>query len=261
MSYDRDLWIEAIYNTKAYEDAGLPVEKRWHSHLSSGLDGWWLNPQDEKAFGPNAKYFKYDPAEAKKLLSASGYSGADVPIYHISTSQYGRNFVDQAAIQIGFLNEIGIKTKVNNPDYQTVWLSNYYYGKGAYEGMSIGADNTDADIGNFMFARFHPKGPRFKGFDPSGKNPTAGDPEVTKLTEEIKREFDTDKRKDIARRYQQYMAKAMYSVPFPGQSAGFSLTWPVVGNAGVFNSGSNYGGGTETAVHVWLDRTKPPLKS
>ena len=52
------------------------------------------------------------------------------------------------------------------------------------------------------------------------------------------------------------------SLPWPKiGAAGFSLTWPIVGNAGVLNSRSNYGGGTEVAIHAWLDRSKPPLKS
>jgi len=39
----------------------VPDPQRLHG-LPSGPD-----------FGPNAKYFKYDPAEARKLLAAAGY--------------------------------------------------------------------------------------------------------------------------------------------------------------------------------------------
>lgn len=261
LSQDRDLWIDTFGNTEPFRNAGLPIETRWHSHFPSGIDGWWVDPRDEKAFGPNYKYFKFDPAEAKKLLSAAGYpNGVDVNAYHITTGQYGTNFANQAQVQIGFAQDVGFRVKVDNPDYQTVWLPNYYYGKGAFSGIAIGADNPEPDMGVFMFARFHPQGPRFKGFDPSGNNPTAGDPEVTKMIQEIRLEFDPDKRKAIAKRYQQYMAKAMYAVPFPGQARGFGLDWPVVGNNGVFLSGSLYAGGTETAVHTWLDTTKPPIR-
>jgi peptide/nickel transport system substrate-binding protein len=258
MSYDRDLWIDTINNTKQYSDVGLPIQKRIHSHLSSGLDGWWVDPRDEKAFGANSKYFQFNLAEAKKLLSAAGYSGNDVIMHHINTSQYGRTFVDQVNIQIGFMNDLGIKSKIDNPDYQTDWLNKYYYGKGNFEGMALGADNTDADIGAFLYARFHPQGARFKGFDPNGLDPKAGDPALTKLMENIRTEFDTEKRKEIAKQIQQYLAKAMYTVPFPGQAAGFNLVWPALGNAGVYFFGSNYGYGTETVIYQWLDKTKPP---
>ncbi|HXH21508.1 MAG TPA: ABC transporter substrate-binding protein [Dehalococcoidia bacterium] len=260
ISIDRDLWIDTFGNTEPFLKAGLPVEKRWHSHFPSGIEGWWVDPQDQKTFGPNAKYFHYDPAEAKKLLAAAGYpNGVDVNAYYISTSQYGTSFPNQAEVQVGFAREVGFRVKIENPDYQTEWLPKYYYGKGAFNGIAIGADNPEPDMGVFMFARFHPQGPRFKGFDPSGSNPAAGDPAVTKFIQDIRSEFDTDKRKAIAKAYQQYMAKAMWAVPFPGQARGFTLDWPVVGNAGVFLSGSLYAGGSETAIHIWIDDTKPPI--
>jgi ABC-type transport system substrate-binding protein len=262
MSYDRDLWIETIYNTTSFQDIGLPVETRWHSHISSGVDGWWLDPQGPE-FGENAKYFEFNPEEAKKLLAAAGFgNGVETNAFHIATSQYGRNFVDQVAIQIGFMNDIGIRTRISNPDYQTNWLPDYYYGVGNFDGVALGAENfSGQDVGAFIFSRYHPDGPRFKGFDPSGRNPKAGDPEVTKMADEIRLEFDDAKRREIARRFQQYLAKTMYLVPFPGQAAGFNLVWPAVGNAGVFQSGSAYSAGTETVINIWLDRSQPPLKS
>jgi len=260
MSYDRDLFIQTFGATEQFTKVGLPVDMRWHSHLTSGLDGWWIDPKDEKAFGPNAKYFKFDPAEAKKLLTAAGFaSGVETPAYYIATPQYGATFPNQAQIQIGFANDVGFKVKAETPDYQTRFLPDYYYGKGAFTGIAIGADNTEPDVGAFMFARFHPTGPRFKGFDPSGTDPKKGDPAVTALIEKIRQEFDPVKRKDIAKEYQQYMAKAMYAVPFPGLAAGFTLNWPAISNAGTFMYGSNYGGGTESFIHLWLDSSKAPV--
>ncbi len=261
MSQDRDLWIDTFGNTQPFEDAGLPVEKRWHSHFPSGIDGWWVDPQDEKAFGANGKYFAYNPDEAKKLLAAAGFpNGVDVNTYYIATPQYGSTFPNQAEVQAGFARDVGFRVKIDNPDYQTSWLPNYYYGKGNFSGIAIGADNPEPDMGVFMFARFHPQGPRFKGFDPSGANPTAGDPQVTKYIQDIRAEFDPDKRKAIAKQYQQYMAQKMYAVPFPGQARPFSLDWPAVGNNGVFLSGSLYAGGTEVAINTWWDQTKAPFK-
>lgn len=260
MSYDRDAWIDAIYNTAEFKKSGLPVDVRWHSHVTSGLDGWWVDPKDDKAFGPNNQYFKQNVAEAKKLLAAAGYNGQEVPATYVSTPQYGTTFPNQAQIQVGFMNDIGLKTKVNNPDYQTVWLNNYYNGKGNFEGVAVGADSTEQDIATFFFSRSHPKGGRFKGFSPDGSNPAAGDPELTKMIDDIRKEFDTEKRRAIAKSIQQYTAKAMYMVPFPGQAAPFVLRWPALGNGGVFISGSQYGAGTETIINNWVDKTKAPIK-
>ena len=36
-------------------------------------EGYWVDPLDEKKFGPNSKYFKLNIAEAKKLMTAAGF--------------------------------------------------------------------------------------------------------------------------------------------------------------------------------------------
>jgi peptide/nickel transport system substrate-binding protein len=195
MSYDRDLWISTFGNTEPFEAAGLPVEKRWHSHFPSGIEGWWVDPQDDKEFGANSKYFAYNPDEAKKLLSAAGFAnGVDVNAYWIASPQYGSTFPNQAEVQAGFAREVGFNIRAQNPDYQTDWLPNYYYGVGNFNGIAIGADNPEPDMGVFMFARFHPAGPRYKGFFATGSDPKAGDPQVTKMISDIRLEFDADKR-------------------------------------------------------------------
>src|SRR4051812_19880927 len=72
MSIDRDAWLDAQYNTSSFENQGLPITKRWNTALEANdnTTGWWLDPKD-KAFGPNAKYFERNVAEAKKLLAAA----------------------------------------------------------------------------------------------------------------------------------------------------------------------------------------------
>ena len=73
MSWDRDLCIDAFYNVDEFEAEGLPVETRWNTDCRATGTGWWLDPQG-KDFGPNAKYFKHNVAEAKKLLAAAGFA-------------------------------------------------------------------------------------------------------------------------------------------------------------------------------------------
>src|SRR5437762_3352051 len=71
MAYDRDALAEYFTNKSKLQAAGLPAEVKWASHLSAmwSVSG---NPADEKSFGENAKYFKYDVAEAKKMMAAAG---------------------------------------------------------------------------------------------------------------------------------------------------------------------------------------------
>ena len=42
---DRDLFIETFGNTKDFEDAGLEVATRWHTAITAGDEGFWLDPE------------------------------------------------------------------------------------------------------------------------------------------------------------------------------------------------------------------------
>ena len=78
MSWDRDQFLDLIGNISKYKSEGLEVESKWSSPSSptTPAGGWILQGKD---FGENAKYFKRDIAEAKKLLAAAGYaSGVEV---------------------------------------------------------------------------------------------------------------------------------------------------------------------------------------
>src|SRR6185369_3327001 len=75
MTLDRDLIIDVNYDTERLQKEGFPVERRWNSALPGNyFSGWWLDPKG-RDFGENAKYFKRDLAEAKKLMAAAGYTG------------------------------------------------------------------------------------------------------------------------------------------------------------------------------------------
>jgi peptide/nickel transport system substrate-binding protein len=84
LSIDRDLVIDVFDNVDKLKKEGLPLETRWNSALPAGWDGAWLDPK-AKEFGPNAKYYAFDVAEAKKLLAAAGYAnGFDFDFHYTS---------------------------------------------------------------------------------------------------------------------------------------------------------------------------------
>ena len=74
MGIDREAWINALFNIDGFERDGLPVESKWNSHLLAIWENpqYWLDPKG-KEFGENAKYFQYNPEEAKALLKAAGH--------------------------------------------------------------------------------------------------------------------------------------------------------------------------------------------
>jgi hypothetical protein len=70
MSWDRDLYLDTFHNITNFASEGIDVKTRWNTALNANTEGWWLDPQGSD-FGPNAKYFKYDPAEQSTQLSSS----------------------------------------------------------------------------------------------------------------------------------------------------------------------------------------------
>src|SRR5206468_7009941 len=124
MSWDRDLYIESFNNVANFTAEGLAVETRWNSSLGATNEGWWLDPKG-KDFGPNARYFRHDLAEAKKLLAAAGYPNG------INTaSNYVRGpelYPDKRMFSVldGMAGEGGFVAKPNPVDYTNDYIPNY----------------------------------------------------------------------------------------------------------------------------------------
>lgn len=97
MAIDRDALLDAAYNVKDVKKLGLKVERRWNNDMPSFESGYWLDPQgkfqikggDPKISADNAKSFKFDPAEAKKLLSAAAQASGFKTKLHTTSSRYG----------------------------------------------------------------------------------------------------------------------------------------------------------------------------
>src|SRR5439155_17206364 len=64
MLVDRDALIEFNLSPSLFEKEGLSVPTDWHSHISAGTVGWWLDPKG-KEIGEGGKYFFHNVAEAK----------------------------------------------------------------------------------------------------------------------------------------------------------------------------------------------------
>ena len=83
MTQDRDLFLDAYSNVSTFEAEGVEVDTFYEAAMQCDTwKGWYLDPRD-KAFGPNAKFFKKDVAEAKKLMAAAGFNSTlPLNVYH-----------------------------------------------------------------------------------------------------------------------------------------------------------------------------------
>jgi peptide/nickel transport system substrate-binding protein len=262
MSWDRDAWIDKEYNVDSFRRDGLPVETRWNSAL--GAEDWWvtgdwLDPQG-KDFGPNAKYYQHDIAEAKKLLAAAGHpNGFDVTSNYVTGGQIG--VIPWTEPLDGMVQEIGLKVSVYSINYQNEYIPRFRDGSGQYEGWTI------ATVAGTIPSRLHPvsalaaeywprSGPQFRGFSTSGRNDKAGDPTLTSMIEKARLERDNQRRQALTHDIQRHIGKAMWGLLMPGGSTGFSVAWPAVQNYRVWNGHAPY-----SHYGLWLDQTKPPFTS
>jgi ABC-type transport system substrate-binding protein len=247
MLIDREQWMTTFYNIDKFKADGLNVPTAWASFVPIAESKYYLNPQS-KDLGDGAKYFTYNPAEARKLLQAA--TGNKLPLastYTYTTNGYGVDYVQQSQALQGML-EAGddFKLKVDAVDYNGVFRFGFSNAPGNYDGMAPTPTSPKANIDQFIFAGYHSKGSRNKF--------PGGDPKFDDLVSKQRSEPDQSKRVQYVQELQRYAATKMYSVPFGGLSLGFTLAWPWVGNFQAYNSWVS--DPVEAYTYYWYDQSK-----
>jgi len=212
----------------------------WNNFIPWALSGWWLDPRGSDQ-GPTAKYFKYDPAEAKRLLAAAGYPDG-LQLTLISTPDYGAAFVQRLELAQQHLKAIGILTDIRTQDYST-YISTTY--RGQFEGTNtlvFGLAAPFTEPHDFLYHMFHPSGTR--------NNLSVNDARLSSLIDQQSRTLDRAVRKQQVFEIQRYLAEQMYCVPYGAgmRTAGLS---PSVRD---FFPRSDFGVGAEVVPKVWMDR-------
>jgi ABC-type transport system substrate-binding protein len=257
MSWDRDLFIAAKYDTDSMETEGIPLKTAWNSHLAARppfmTGGWWLDPQG-KDFGPNARYFQFDLAEAKKLLTAAGQENLEATVHYPQTPQY--NLKQDSEPIIGFLQGI-MKVNVNaEQDYTQGYIPLNRDASGAFEGMGIhsvsGTTPSVVSPTSAMVAEHWPgSGVTFHGYSADGGDGKTGDPPLAEMLNKARLELNTERRKQLIHEAQRYLGKAMWSLIFPGGATGIVQVWPAVENYRVWQGKQWY--------RIWLNTSKAPF--
>src|SRR5918911_2535060 len=135
---DRQGLIEAVWGR------GAPT-----AAVGRGLVEWSL-PVDQ--LGPGAKYYQYDPKEARRLLAEAGYPrGFKTQL--TATSGLGRDLVDAAQLVQRFLKDVGIEAELKLQEYGAYTATTV---QGKYEGMVYGPSTGARD----------PDGPSYRMYVP-----------------------------------------------------------------------------------------------
>ncbi|HLF76204.1 MAG TPA: ABC transporter substrate-binding protein, partial [Dehalococcoidia bacterium] len=268
MLIDREGYINVIDNRDGFAKDGLELDAAYGTVVAAGWTGYWLDPKNDKEFGPNAKYLKHDVAEAKKLIAAAGNPG-EFDFHYNSSPMFPIQGKIVELFNAMFLDG-GLKPKLDGINNAIQYQDEYYYGyqskgykegtKKGYGGIAMGQERPFATIPLLVFGTLHKDGAFYHGLTPDGRNVQDGDPKLNDLALKIKSEFDVQKQQTLTHELIRYFTGQAYYVPQVSQAKGFSLWWPVIGNLNVHSSGTSPNTYTESRINWWLDDTKAPLK-
>jgi len=195
----------------------------------------WSIPMDK--LGEGAKYFKYDPAEAKRLLAAAGYPNGFPGTMCFAT--YGSTvLVDSMQLVQKDLRAVGVDAKIDQKEYGA-YIATCFYGN--FPSMTYGPQTGFLEPDNFLFGQYYPE---------ELKNQShINDPVVADMLVRQRRTPDVAKRREIIYDIQRHLAKQQYYVQMP--SGVYIAVWEgALKNYGP-NMGYDYGG---RLMAAWLDR-------
>jgi ABC-type transport system substrate-binding protein len=230
MALNRDAMISVVYAGRG----------NWNNFVPWALSEWWLDPRGPD-MGPGARFYKYDPAGARALLSAAGYPDG-LKVEMISTPGYGQIFVQMGELVQQDLKAAGIDADIKMQEYGS-YISTTFLGQ--FQGgnrLVFGLETPFSDPHDFLFNMYHPNGTR--------NHANVNDPKLTAMIEQQVKTLDrTDRRKQIFD-MQRYLADQMYYPPHAAPMRSAAL----LPNVRDFFPRSDFGLGAEVVPKVWLDQ-------
>jgi ABC-type transport system substrate-binding protein len=236
---------------------------KWHSHLNAPLKEFWLDPQKSgpDGLGEAGKWWKFDPAEARKIVSAARPLPVTGPFNKLSGNEYAPPYHQFAEVMLGMFNEGGIFKLTNTPvDYTTVFtpkmsVTGNPKGGHDFEGLAFGA------IGGVTGGYSDPEATWGTHFTPGGTmykfEENFIDQRFVDLNAKQSREMDDKKRIELVKETQRVLADWFPMILFPGLAKGVTLYQPWHGAAGAYISRNNEAGGWNAHLRYrWLDKTK-----
>jgi peptide/nickel transport system substrate-binding protein len=252
MAIDRDLYIDTFYNISELQKAGFTsIESRWHNMISCGWP-YWLDPKSKEMGWPDKApglWYKYDVAEAKKLLSAAGYpNGIDMDVHYATIFLAGAVFRAQVEATIGFWQEAGFRVRQVPEDFNNVFLPKTV-AVGDMTGIAVSPSGEYNEVDTLLAAQWQVIPGTANDRNPPGYN----DPELNAMIEKQRRTLDENERTQVLYDIQKFLSDRLWGIPWAGQAtSNFSFYYPVVQNVQVFR------GSPDSITRVWLDQTKLP---
>ncbi|MFQ5879107.1 MAG: ABC transporter substrate-binding protein [Dehalococcoidia bacterium] len=197
MAIDRD----AVLKVVQAEEEGT-----WESFVTAGMSDFHLDPRGpEFQQADVAKWFKFDVAEAKRLMAAAGLAEGFGPIrYHGSNVVHLGGSGKARWEAVGkMVEDIGIKPDFQLEDHPTVWIVRTW--RGETTGFGHWITGGKGVVFEFLRDTFSTQGYGHHGI----ADPTVDDFVLNKM----KQARTLEERKQITTDFQIYMAQKMYMVP------------------------------------------------
>jgi peptide/nickel transport system substrate-binding protein len=224
LAIDRKGIIDSVYEGGAAINPPVPAALRD-----------WSVPMDQ--LGEGGRWYKYDLAQAKKLMAEAGYPNGFAATMEFTT--YGSQIlIDMTQLILKGLKDIGIDAKLNTKEYGA-YIATTFYGK--FDSMAFGPQTGFQEPDNFLYGQYYPG---------ELKNQShINDPIVADMLVRQRRTQDVAKRREVIYEIQRYLAKQQYYVQMP--SAIQIAVWDGALKNYATNVSYDYGG---RLLAAWLDR-------
>jgi peptide/nickel transport system substrate-binding protein len=199
-----------------------------------GLVEWSL-PIDQ--LGEGAKYYRYDPQEARRLLTEAGYAkGFKTTL--MATGGYGRDMLDAVQLVQRYLKEVGIEVELKIQEYGAYQATT---GQGKFEGLAMGPYALGWEADSSLYGQYMPDQLRNRGH--------VNDPKLAAMLKEQRRIKDLEARKHVIFEIQRYAAQQQYYVYLSSQVN--TASWQPYMKNFAPNLTADFG---SRAAALWLDR-------
>jgi peptide/nickel transport system substrate-binding protein len=220
---DRQAIIDAIYLR------GEPTPA-----IARGVPDWSPRIAD---LGPGAKYYRYDPREARRLLAEAGFPNGLKTQLNV-TGGYSNDLVDAFQLVQRHLKESGIDAALNLQEYGA-YISTTFLGK--YEGLAMGPFSITWEPHSNLYGMYMPEQAR--------NSSHVSDPKIVAMLREEMRTKDLEARRKLIFDIQRYAAEQQYYVYL--YCVGLTGSWqPYVKN---YAPNPSFDFGNRSAA-LWLEK-------
>jgi len=205
--------------------------------FSGGNGDWAIAGAPEGLFSQDEikQIVKYDPAQARQLVSAAGYANG-VEMDFFLTQDRGQAFINTIQLLQSQLKQANINLQLKPTDRATI-------GKNRTTGnfqLDYDLKTQDSDLDSYLFQTFYSKSPgNYTGID---------DPDLDQLLLAQRREVDVSKRREIFRQAARRIADQAWAAGlFHGSAYAF---W----QPEIKNFSPNFAHRAFPVLNTWVDR-------